>query len=102
MESFKKIAEQTMNFIFDFVEKNYNSFDVDFEEENLKLQLDGNIFILSIHNPSSQIWLSSPISGAHHFKLIKENDYKSWTSTRDQKINLFDILESELKEIDER
>ena len=70
MESFKKIAEQTMNHIFDFVEKNYDSFDVDFEEENLKIQFDENIFILSIHNPSSQIWLSSPISGAHHFKLI--------------------------------
>ena len=77
-------------------------FDVDFEEENLKIQFDENIFILSIHNPSSQIWLSSPISGAHHFKLITENDFKSWTSTRDKKIKLFDILENELKEIDER
>ncbi len=102
MESFKKIAEQTMNHIFDFVEKNYDSFDVDFEEENLKIQFDENIFILSIHNPSSQIWLSSPISGAHHFRLIAENDFKSWTSTRDKKIKLFDILEYELKEIDEK
>ena len=53
----------------------------------MKLQLDDNIFILSIHNPSCQIWLSSPISGAHHFKLTTENDFKSWTSTRDKKIN---------------
>ena len=102
MESFKKIAEQTMNFIFDFIEKDYDSFDVDFEDENLKIQCDENIFILSIHNPSHQIWLSSPISGAHHFKLITEKDFKSWTSTRDNKINLFDILENELKEIDEK
>jgi len=102
MESFKKIAEQTMNFIFDLVEKDYNSFDVDFEDENLKIQCDEDIFILSIHNPSNQIWLSSPISGAHHFKLITEKDFKSWTSTRDNKINLFDILENELKEIDEK
>ena len=102
MEPFKKIAEQTMNFIFDFVEKNYDSFDVDFEEENLKIQCDKNIFILSIHNLSSQIWLSSPISGAHHFVLITEKDFKSWTSTRDNKIKLFDILQNELREIDEK
>ena len=102
MESFKKIAEQTMNFIFDLVEKDYNSFDVDFEDENLKIQCYENIFILSIHNPSNQIWLSSPISGAHHFKLTEEKDIKSWTSTRDEKIKLFDILENELKGIDEK
>ena len=102
MESFKKIAEQTMNFIFDLVENDYNSFDVDFEEENLKIQSDDSIFILSIHNPSCQIWLSSPISGAHHFRLIAEKDFKSWTSTRDKKVKLFEILKNELKEIDEK
>ena len=79
-----------------------NNYDVDFEEENLKIQCGENTFILSIHNPSSQIWLSSPISGAHHFTLITEKDFKSWTSTRDKKIKLFDILQNELREIDEK
>ena len=45
----------------------HSNFDVDFEDENLSIEIDENKFILSLHSPTSQIWLSSPISGAHHF-----------------------------------
>ena len=53
----------------------------------LKIQKDEKVFILSIHNPTSQIWLSSPLSGAHHFEM--ENNTKKWTDTRDKKIESY-------------
>ena len=69
MNNFKKSADKTLNLIFDMIEKDYDYLDVDFEEENLRIEIDKRVFILSIHNPTSQIWLSSPLSGAHHFEL---------------------------------
>lgn len=96
-QNFKKLAKKTLEDIFDNVEKTYDHFDVDFEEENLKIESGINIFILSIHNPSSQIWLSSPVSGAHHFKL--DNSNRKWISTRDKSIKLIEVLEKDLKSI---
>ena len=74
------------------VEKNYDYLDVDFEDENLKIEKDEKVFIVSIHNPTSQIWLSSPISGAHHFELI--NNTNDWIGTRDKNLNLIKVLET--------
>ena len=68
MNNFKETADKTLNSIFDMVENNYDYLDVDFEDENLKIEKEKKVFILSIHNPTLQIWLSSPISGAHHFE----------------------------------
>ena len=36
------------------VEKNYDFLDVDFEDENLKIEKDEKVFIVSVHNPTSQ------------------------------------------------
>ena len=94
MNNFKENAEKTLNSIFEMIEKDYDFLDVDFEEENLKIEKDKKVFILSLHNPTSQIWLSSPISGAHHFEL--ENDTKKWIDTRDNEVNLIEMLQREL------
>ena len=94
-QNFKNLAKNTLEDIFDNIEKKYDHFDVDFEEENLKIESGNNIFILSIHNPSSQIWLSSPISGAHHFQ-ISSSEPLVWESTRDKNIKLIDLINKEL------
>ena len=94
MDNFKETADKTLNSIFEMVEKNYDYLDVDFEDENLKIEKEKQVFILSIHNPSSQIWLSSPISGAHHFKFV--NNTNEWIGTRDKNLNLIEMLQKEL------
>ena len=94
MNNFKEAANKTLNQIFDMVEKNYEFLEVDFEDENLKIEKDEKVFIVSVHNPTSQIWLSSPISGAHHFELI--NNTNDWIGTRDKNLNLIKVLETEL------
>ena len=97
MIEFKKIALETLDDIFNLVESNFDNYEVDYEDENLKIEsLEGKgTFIVSIHTPTSQIWLSSPISGAHHFES-KSPESIEWTSTRDANINLKQLIIKEL------
>ena len=62
-------AKETLDKIFNLIESKYEKFEVDFEDENLRIDsVDKNsVFIISIHSPTSQIWLSSPISGSTSF-----------------------------------
>ena len=97
MIEFKKIALETLDDIFNLVESNFDNYEVDYEDENLKIEsLEGKgTFIVSIHTPTSQIWLSSPISGAHHFESRSPESIE-WISTRDTNINLKQLIIKEL------
>ena len=97
MIDFKKIAVQTLDDIFNLVELKFANYEVDYEDENLRIEsLEGRgTFIVSIHSPTSQIWLSSPISGAHHFQN-KSPQSIEWISTRDKNINLKELIIEEL------
>ena len=101
MSKFKIEAKKILDELFSFVENEFDNFDVDYEDENLVIQTldEKKTFIISIHQPSSQIWLSSPISGAHHFE--KDSNSLNWKSTRDQNIILHKLLKSELKVVDD-
>ena len=94
MSEFKIIAQETLDEIFDLVESKYKDFEVDFEDENLRIDSlkNNSTYIISIHSPTSQIWLSSPLSGAHHFEFLSD----SWISTRDKKLKLLELLTKEL------
>ena len=97
MTEFKKKALDTLDDLFNLVESKFDNYEVDYENANLKIDsLEGRgTFIVSIHSPTSQIWLSSPISGAHHFKS-KSTQSVEWISTRDTNINLKQLLIKEL------
>ena len=93
---FLSLAKKTINQIFENFSKNFDHLDVDIIENNLNIELeDGKTFIISIHEPSSQIWLSSPYSGAHHFELYSKEEIV-WLSTRDKNINLEELLKKEV------
>jgi len=100
MSDFKILAKKIIDDIFLLVEKKFNHFEVDYEGDNLVIEIaeQNMVFIISIHEPSSQIWLSSPLSGAHHYEKDKDNSF-IWTSTRDSKNNLHDLLERELSSL---
>ena len=97
MIEFKKKASETLDDIFNLVELKFNNYEVDYENENLRIDsLEGKgTFIVSIHTPTSQIWLSSPISGAHHFESRSPESIE-WISTRDANINLKQLIVKEL------
>ena len=97
MTEFKKKASETLDDIFNLVESKFDNYEVDYEDENLRIDsLEGKgTFVLSIHTPTSQIWLSSPISGAHHFEHRSPGSIE-WISTRDANINLKQLIIEEL------
>ena len=98
MMEFKKKALDTLDDIFNLVESKFDNYEVDYEDENLRIDsLEGRgTFIVSIHSPTSQIWLSSPISGAHHFES-KSTESVEWVSTRDTNISLKKLIIEELE-----
>ena len=96
INNFQNLAKKTLDDIFNIAEKKSPDFDVDFEGENLTIEIDNSTFVLSIHNPTQQIWMSSPVSGAHHFEYKEEGSNYQWNSTRDNSIDLFDKLDTEL------
>ncbi len=97
MIEFKKKASVTLDDIFNLVESKFDNYEVDYEDENLRIDsLEGKgTFVVSIHSPTCQIWLSSPISGAHHFES-KSHESIEWISTRDSNINLKQLIIKEL------
>ena len=97
MIEFKKKASETLDDIFNLVELKFDNYEVDYEDENLRIDsLEGKgTFVVSIHTPTSQIWLSSPISGAHHFESRSPESIE-WISTRDANINLKQLIIKEL------
>ncbi len=99
INNFQNLAKKTLDEIFSLTEKKSQEFDVDFEGENLIIEINNSTFVLSIHNPTQQIWMSSPISGAHHFECKEEGKEFKWISTRDNSINLLDKIDLELSSL---
>ncbi len=99
MTKFKEKAKETLDNIFNIIESKYKDYEVDFEDENLRIDSLKNqtTYIISIHAPTSQIWLSSPVSGAHHFEMLS-SDSMVWISTRDKSIKLIELIEKEFNE----
>ncbi len=96
-ETFLKLASKTLNDIFEIFNIYDSELEIDFVENNITIETENEkVFVISVHEPTSQIWLSSPISGAHHFIY---NDNKSWISTRDKNIEIFSILKKEISSV---
>ena len=91
-------ANKTLNTIFDVVNSLDYNLEIDFFDNNITIEIDdGRVFVISIHEPSKQIWLSSPLSGAHHFS--QSTKLNQWISTRNSDIELFSIIKSEIKNV---
>lgn len=56
----------------------------------------GRPFIINKHQPTQQLWLASPISGAWHFAYNPATQH--WLSTRGDQVSLTDLLTRELNQ----
>ena len=94
MENFETLAQQTIESLFEATERQLGDVaEVDLEGGILNVELDdGRVYIINKHSPNRQIWLSSPLSGAHHFSFDQNGGV--WTSTRDAG-QLISLLEDE-------
>jgi len=68
-QEFEALAGRTLERWAEVIEDNAEDFDVDCDGSVLTIELeDGRIFIVNRHRPLKELWLSSPISGASHYK----------------------------------
>ena len=88
MEKFLIISEVILNRATDFFEGSWPGADVELLEGVLTVTLPENHqYVINRHGVTYQIWLSSPFTGAHHFKWA----HGAWECTRTH-IELMDFL----------
>ena len=96
-EIFIQKAKTIIEEIFNQINKNYQDIDTDLIDNVLTIEFsEDKIFVISIHEPTKQIWYSSPLSGAHHFEM--NDDQVSWTNTRKKEFKFPDIVYSEIQD----
>jgi len=96
--AFEDLAEKMIEFLFDAIDEAIgDDADVDLENGILTVELeDGRQYVINKHSPNQQIWLSSPISGAAHYKY--DDATTAWISTRSSDV-LLDVLSAEMSQI---
>ncbi|MBN8828838.1 MAG: iron donor protein CyaY [Sphingobacteriia bacterium] len=87
--TFNKIANETFNQIIEISDR--KEFDYDLINDVLCIYTTHGEYVVNKHAPTEQVWLSSPMSGGHHF--IWDQNLKSWISAKGQE--LFDLLDKE-------
>lgn len=90
---FTKLALQTIALLAEAIEEEDKDcqIDVDFQGDILNITTNQGIFVVNKHSVAKEIWLSSPISGPHHFYHISGR----WKSRASD--DLIIILQQELK-----
>lgn len=87
MDDFDSAANRKLEQLSHLFEEFWPEADVDLLEDSLMVNLPGGQqYLINKHGVTQQLWVSSPFTGAHHFKRKDE----SWVSTRtDEPIEAF-------------
>ncbi len=95
----KRIAEKTFESLSSILE-NILEDKGEIEETGDMMEIlfpNKTTILLNFHTPSSQIWFSSPLSGALHFSW--DDHQRKWLSTRLPHEDLFICLEKDLSQL---
>jgi frataxin len=98
--NFQLMAKKTFAFLSSALEEVLEDRgEVEETEGILKIVLVGNnnTILLNLHAPSSQIWLSSPLTGALHFSW--DDQQEKWLSTRFPHEDLLTCLKKDLSQL---
>ena len=92
--AFNVAADTALNHIADVVDEvRGDTHDVEIHAGILTIDLEnGGQYVINKHGPNREIWLSSPVSGAAHFKMVDGR----WQSTRKADVELLSLLGAEL------
>lgn len=95
--SFIQTAQKTLDELFEHLDEQYgDTLDVEENVDSLSITSDdGKVWLLNIQNHHEELWLSSPITGGHHY-CLKNN---RWVNTKDNASELEVLLLNELKQI---
>ena len=90
---FHKLSDKFLENLAEAIEVADDALDVDYINGILTITLpDDKQFVINKHQPSLQIWLSSPFSGAHRFSYDKNK--LCWVGSNSS--NLVELLKSEM------
>lgn len=94
--NFHVLSRATLDSLAEQIEKDLqDDFEIDYFDGILTLAHDSEQeFVINAHDATQQIWLSSPLSGASHFRYDEEQG--CWYSTKDPAVNLKKLLADEL------
>ncbi len=94
--SLDQVAIDFLQNIFDQLDSQIPfDWDLEFGEKSLTIDTgSGGVFLVNYHEPTNQLWLSSPVTGAHHFSYTDN----SWQSTRNH-LNLLSVLLEDLHQL---
>jgi iron donor protein CyaY len=90
-QEFTKIAKQELEHLFDIFDSEdiEEDLDLDFSGEVLKITSSRGQHVINRNIAAKEIWLSSPISGPHHFGLKNGK----WKTTNG--LEMYEILNQE-------
>jgi frataxin-like iron-binding protein CyaY len=83
--------KQEFDYCATLLEKKYSNFDFDEDLDRITIHTPCGILLVNWHGVAKEIWVSSPLTGAHHF-CFKDD---LWKNTRDD-IDFRQQLEKEL------
>jgi frataxin len=95
---YHELAESLLEELQDAIEMadEEGKIDVMMEENVLTITLqDGNEYIINKHFPTKQVWVSSPDSGATHFKY--DEDEENWVNS--EGIIIQELIADELQKL---
>ena len=92
-KDFAKEVSRVINLIVEEIEKNdtEDSIDVDLNGDILNFSTKNGLFVINKQSFTKEIWLSSPVSGPHHFSY----DGQTWKSRAG--LDIFSTLSQDLK-----
>lgn len=73
------------------IETDFSDFDFDQEDQKIEIHTPKGILLINWHGVAKEIWVSSPLTGAHHFCW----DQEKWQNTRNSNI-FIDQIKQEL------
>ena len=92
--TFHQLVDKVLDHLADRIDDLLgDKLDVELHQGVLTIQgAGGGTYVINKQAPNREIWLSSPVSGALHFRLVDG----IWQSTRNPDVRLFDLLAGEL------
>lgn len=92
---YTQLATQTLEALFEAIEEAdaAGDFDTEYHDGVLTVILpSGQTFVINRHEPTRQVWVSSPVSGAHYFRF--DDATARW---RENGVALEDLILGELR-----
>lgn len=93
LSEFNKVKEHIIN-AFEMIDPNEEYFELEYNDEIIKIITKLGIFIINRHRIVKEIWYASPISGPSHFAYQDEK----WSNTKNKE-DFFQILTNDFSKI---